>query len=872
LIWKGAIESNGYLAKEFQAMSEKNPPPQPQKKPRTKGSLSLQRKFLVGVGVIFLGFCLVIALLIYSYEKSLLEEAAHEKSEMVMAAAEASRNYIQHVLRPKMYELLGQDAFVLEAMSTSYVGRAVMERFKESMPDYQIRRVALHARNPASEPRPFEVDLITFFAAHPQQHSWKGMVKIAGQSNFLHSRPVFFSQECMHCHGNPDDAPPALLKLYGRERGFGYKPGDIAGVTAVSIPVDVALAKIKERAISVFGISLFSLSLLYVGICFFFNRVVVHSLRDLLEIFRLGLRDEKELQLLTEAKAKDEIGELTAGAQVMVGHLRETRQQLEEYTGNLERMVAQRTKALEDSQQHLQEKVAARNQELHTLNTIAELITRAVNLADILPKVLLQTLKLIPARGAALYLLRDNPACLELQCQERAGQLIARMPIDSHEYQSSPEDGVTDLSSSLLEAASGHMNFFACEEEHNCLNVPLICRGKVMGVMTFVNVDFKEITSERRELLLCVGQQIGITIESLQNVEQLVHSKDLLQSVFDGITDMMVLLDRDLRIKMVNKAYLQHYGVTLDEVLDKPCPSPLAAPGCPLSQGRVEAAFHSHKPMTEEVQTSDGEIFMVHSYPIIDDKGEVASMVRYAKNITAEKRVEQRIQHAEKMAALGQLAGGIAHEINNPLGVILCYADLLKGQLADLPQSSLDVTTIEKHARNCQRIVADLLKFARGQETARELALLNPTIEEVVQMVDYQFLRQHCRIALDLDPHLPRLRIDVDKMKQVFLNLLMNAQQASKEPEGNIRISTRQRPESGQVEIVFWDNGAGIPPEIIDRIFDPFFSTKKTGEGTGLGLSVSYGIIKDHGGDIQVASEPGQWTQFTIVLPMEEQG
>jgi two-component system NtrC family sensor kinase len=102
--------------------------------------------------------------------------------------------------------------------------------------------------------------------------------------------------------------------------------------------------------------------------------------------------------------------------------------------------------------------------------------------------------------------------------------------------------------------------------------------------------------------------------------------------------------------------------------------------------------------------------------------------------------------------------------------------------------------------------------------------------------------------------------------------LLMNAQQASKEPEGNIRISTRQRPESGQVEIVFWDNGAGIPPEIIDRIFDPFFSTKKTGEGTGLGLSVSYGIIKDHGGDIQVASEPGQWTQFTIVLPMEEQG
>jgi len=825
----------------------------------------------VGVGIIFLGFCLIIAFLIYSYEKRFLEEAAHEKSEMVMAAAEASRNYVQHVLRPKMYELLGQDAFVPEAMSTSYVGRAVMERFKESMPEYQIRRVALHPRNPASEPRPFETGLIKFFVAHPEEHSWQGMVKIAGKSNFVHSRPVYFSQECMHCHGSPSDAPPALLVLYGSERGFGYQPGEIAGVTAVSIPVDVALAKIKERAIAIFGISLFSLSLLYVGICFFFNRVVIHSLRDLLDIFRHGLRDEKELQLLTEAKAKDEIRELTAAAQVMASHLRETRQQLEEHTENLETMVAQRTQALKESQLLLQEKVAARNQELHTLNTIAESITQAVNLADILPKVLRQTLNLILARGGALYLLRDEPACLELQCQENAGQLINRVPLDPSQRQSFHDDGPTDLSSSLLEAACGRMSVFPCEELHNCLNVPLVCRGQVLGVMTFLEVDFNEITAERRELLLSVGQQIGITIESLQNVEQLVRSKDLLQSVFDGITDLMVLLDRELRIRMVNQAYLRHYGATLEEVLNRPCSDSQAAPDGPFPRGSLNAVFQSQEPMTEEVQSSKGEIFLVHYYPIIDDQGEVASIVGYAKDITAQKRVEQRIQHTEKMAAVGQLAGGIAHEINNPLGVILCYTDLLKGQLADLPKSSLDVATIEKHARNCQRIVADLLKFARGQETARELALLNLTIEEVVQMVDHQFRRQHCRITLDLDPHLPRLRIDVDKMKQVFLNLLMNARQASKERGGNIRISTRYRPESGQVEIDFWDNGAGIPPEIIDRIFDPFFSTKKTGEGTGLGLSVSYGIVKDHGGDIQVESEPGQWTRFTILLPVDDQ-
>ncbi|MEW6386459.1 MAG: DUF3365 domain-containing protein [Thermodesulfobacteriota bacterium] len=853
-------------------MSEITPPASPPLKRRTRKALSLQRKFLLGVGFIFLGICVIAALLIYYYERNLLEEAAHERAEMVMAAAKASRSYVQEVLRPKMYDLLGSHAFVLEAMSTSYVSRAVMERFRENLPDYQVRRVAFNARNPASSPRPSEANLIKYFVQHPRQASWQGIVQIMGQSNFVHARPVYFDHSCMHCHGDPRDAPQALLALYGRERGFGHKPGEIAGVTAVSIPVDVALAKIKERAISVFGISLFCFSLLYVGISFFFNRVVVHNLRDLLEIFRHGLRDEKELELLKEAAAKDEIGEVSAAAQVMVGHLRETRKQLEEYAENLEVMVAQRTKALEESQQNLREKVAARNRELQTLNTIAELTTRAVNLLEILPRVLVQTLKLIPAQGAALYLLKDNPPCLELQCQENAGHLLARIPVDDAKAPVGPGETVAgDLTSSLLEAVCGRMSFFDCEKLRYCLNVPLNCRGRVLGVMTFVGADFPEITPEMRELLLSIGRQIGIAMESLQNVEKLLHSKDLLQSVFDGISEMMVLLDRDFRIRMVNKAYLQYFGVALEDVLNSPYSAAPAHRSNPFSPSSIDAVFRLKKAVTEEVRSPEGEIFLTHYYPIIDDKGEVASVLGYAKDITAEKRVEQRIQHTEKLASLGQLAAGVAHEINNPLGVILCYVDLLKRQLTDNSDGLNDVATIEKHARNCQRIVSDLLKFARGQETERQLAALNPTIQEVVQMVANQFRQQHCDIELDLEAHLPLVKIDVDKMKQVYLNLLMNACQAKKD-RGRIRISTRYAEPEHQVKIVFWDDGVGIPPEVRDRVFDPFFSTKTTGEGTGLGLSVSYGIIRDHGGDIQVESEPGQWTRFTLVLPLDEQG
>ncbi|MDI6853906.1 MAG: DUF3365 domain-containing protein [Deltaproteobacteria bacterium] len=849
-------------------MSEIHPPAADPK--RTPKSSSLQKKFLLGVGVIFLGFCLISAWLIYYHEKNLLEEAAYEKAEMVLAAAEASRHYIQDVLRPKMYEVVGKEGFVLEAMSTSFVSRAVMDRFRHTLPAYQYRRVALNARNPEYAPRPVEQRLIEFFSAQPTEKSWQGLVNLQGQAHFIHARPVYFEQSCLHCHGDPEDAPPALVERYGRERGFGHHVGEIAGISSVTIPVDVALAAIQGRAFSVFGISLFALSALFVGINFFFNRVVVHNLRDLLNVFRGGLRDEKELQLLSEAQAKDEIGELTAAAWVLVGHLGSTRKQLEEYAENLEGMVASRTEALENSRQALQDQVAERNRELKTLTTIAELITQTGSLREIFPRVLVHTLGLIPARGAALYLLQDNPPRLELQCQENAAGLIPSLPLAADPCRSSAREGALDLTSSLHEAVCGRMSFFSClEKGESCLNTPLLCRGRVLGVMTFVEVIFTELTPERRELLQAIGHQIGVTIESLQSLTKLAESKELLQTVFDGITDMLVLLDRNLCIKMVNRAYLDYFGLRLDEVLERPCRLTRPDIPTPLIPGIAADFIATRKPLTEELNGADGRRLLVHNYPLFDDRGEVTGLVRYAKDITAEKQVEERIQQTEKLAALGQLAAGVAHELNNPLGVILCYVDLLKRELSRAKEASdglKDLATIEKHAHNCQRIVADLLNFARSQETTRQLTALNPTITEVVQMVGHQF-RQHCTIELDLDPTIPDLELDVAKMRQVYLNLLMNARQALKD-SGVIRISTRYLQEAGQVQITFWDNGRGIASEIRGKIFDPFFSTKKTGEGTGLGLSVSYGIIQEHGGDIQVDSEPGQWTRFTITLPL----
>jgi two-component system, NtrC family, sensor kinase len=349
----------------------------------------------------------------------------------------------------------------------------------------------------------------------------------------------------------------------------------------------------------------------------------------------------------------------------------------------------------------------------------------------------------------------------------------------------------------------------------------------------------------------------------------LLQSKELLQSVFDSTTDMVILMDRDFRIKMVNKAFLNRYHLREEEVRGQLCHELHADDLCLLSSCGLHKVLESRKPVTEEVASPADEIFLMHFYPVLNDRGQVESVVRYARDITEQKRLEQNIQRTEKLASLGQLAAGVAHEINNPLGVILTYTDLLKKELTGQTESREDVETIEKHTLACKRIVADLLKFARSESTRKQLTSLNRIIQEAVNMMAHELSHSRIAMRLDLDPDLPLINLDADKMKQVCLNLLMNARQAIGE-QGEIRVATSFKEAAGQEQVVIWDNGKGIPPNLLEKTFDPFFSTKAAGEGTGLGLSVSYGTIQEHRGEIQVKSEPGQWTEFTILLPVSD--
>ena len=226
-----------------------------------------------------------------------------------------------------------------------------------------------------------------------------------------------------------------------------------------------------------------------------------------------------------------------------------------------------------------------------------------------------------------------------------------------------------------------------------------------------------------------------------------------------------------------------------------------------------------------------------------------------------------KIRESERLALVGQLAAGVAHELNNPLQGIVTYSHLL---LERLPAESAARDSIQKivtQANRCIQIIRGLLDFSRPKLPQKKLSNLNHVLQQCVALVEDQHQFHNIEVVRRLDEHLPQVVVDPAQIQQVFMNMLINAAEAMN-GEGRLTLATRHAAADGCVEVDFTDTGHGINPEDMDKIFNPFFSTKEIGHGTGLGLAISYGFIKEHHGAINVESEVGRGTTFTIRLPM----
>jgi signal transduction histidine kinase len=229
---------------------------------------------------------------------------------------------------------------------------------------------------------------------------------------------------------------------------------------------------------------------------------------------------------------------------------------------------------------------------------------------------------------------------------------------------------------------------------------------------------------------------------------------------------------------------------------------------------------------------------------------------------------QSQLVHTEKIASLGRMAAGVAHEINNPLAGILIYAELLQRDLGEQAAYRENLDVIINQTMRCQQIVNRLLDFSRQTLGQKKLFDVNDVIRRCVELISHQAFFHNIKVVEHLDPGLPQIIGDPGQIQQVFTNLLLNAADAMA-GTGIITITTQTAPNDKGVVLRFKDTGSGIPPEVIDKIFEPFFTTKPPGKGTGLGLSIVYGVIQRHGGAIEAESRPGKGTTFIITLPLE---
>jgi len=368
--------------------------------------------------------------------------------------------------------------------------------------------------------------------------------------------------------------------------------------------------------------------------------------------------------------------------------------------------------------------------------------------------------------------------------------------------------------------------------------------------------------------------------------EELQKSEARYQGLVENAADLIYTVDDAGRILSLNKFAADFFSYAWPSVAPGEVgPKDFVGRSFYEIFSRDSARFHMDwlrevketgqaKPKRHPVAIGEHEFwFSTIIVGLKDEHGDTYSYEIISRNITGRKAFEERMINMEKLAAVGTLAAGVAHEINNPIAVILGFTEHLLDKTEDQSEVKETLQVIEEEGLKCKKIVENLLTFARAPERAETTAEINDILEKMLAVVNNTLLTKKIRLESNLTAGLPRAKGDPRELQQVFINMVNNAMD-SMNRGGVMRVSTRMAPDGKRVAIEFGDTGTGIPREVQPKIFDPFFTTKKTGEGTGLGLSVSYGIVTKYGGNIIFSSYHADeypdkhGTTFRIYLPV----
>lgn len=391
----------------------------------------------------------------------------------------------------------------------------------------------------------------------------------------------------------------------------------------------------------------------------------------------------------------------------------------------------------------------------------------------------------------------------------------------------------------------------------------------VLGLGKTVDGDF--LSSDDIELVTTIGGYVAVALDNAklyssleQKALEIARLKDFSENIVESLNIGVLAVDLTGIVESWNTRMEQLFGVSRAEAVGRRLDSLLPAElGAEINaRGGEEQVTGIYK---QRVHHQGKSLTMnVSITPLVSKSGERIGRLLLFDDVTQRERLEEQMTQTEKLTSLGLLAAGVAHEVNTPLAVISNYIQMLAKQMPeDDPRHSI-IEKIVKQTFRASEIVNNLLNFSRTGAAEVANVDVNKVVEETLSLVAHPLKTSQIQVVKNLGDSLPTVRGSANKLQQVFLNLFLNARDAM--PSGGL-LEVKTAAHNGSVEIEIVDTGAGIPREHIHKIFDPFFTTKASGRGTGLGLSVSYGIIKEHAGKIDVRSTPGKGTSFHVEFP-----
>ncbi|MGE4544748.1 MAG: PAS domain S-box protein [Pedobacter sp.] len=478
----------------------------------------------------------------------------------------------------------------------------------------------------------------------------------------------------------------------------------------------------------------------------------------------------------------------------------------------------------------------------------ADLLPQSVFETDTLGKLTFANRVTMEMTGCSVSDLQDGVSIFDLMAKSDRGRLMKA-------FERVLTGETISANECLIEARNGF-----------CFKVlisasPMVRKGRIVGV---------------RAVAVDISDRIVAEQALRQSEKKFKRLFSEYQTLLDGIPDPIALIAPDRTVLRTNLSTSKILGVPVQEIPGKKCCSLWVDCSCESGECPVMESFRTGITQKVVIKAVNGRSWEVRTFPVTDKAGNTVQVIRYANDITRQIQLREETLRTGQLASLGELAAGVAHEINNPINGIINYAQLLADSL-EIEQEDMDILRgIIDEGERIANIVRNLLAFARARKEHKDHVALWETLACSLALTESQLRKDGIHLLLDVPPDLPEVVAHAQEIQQVILNLFSNSRYALNKrfpnvhPDKILRIKAETCEYQGRssVQLAFHDQGIGIPQGSLHKVLDPFYTTKPSGEGTGLGLSISHGIIKDHQGDIVIDSKEGHYTTVTLILPV----